>query len=149
VGDGGRTFADAAAVFGRDRRPWETPAKFFAELDAAFGFELDVCALPENAKCKRFFTPEQDGLAQEWRGRCWMNPPYGPGIEKWMQKAYESAKAGALVVCLVPARVDTAWWHDYASKGSITFLRVRLKFVGAQWTAPFPCAVVVFSPLSA
>ena len=143
-----RTFKDAAAAFGRDRRPWGTPKDFFEKLNTAFGFELDVCALPDNAKCDRYFTPEQDGLAQEWKGRCWMNPPYGPGIEKWVRKAYESAKAGATVVCLLPARTDTRWWHDYVLKGSVTFVRGRLKFEGAKWTAPFPCVVVVFSPLA-
>jgi hypothetical protein len=73
-----------------------------------------------------------------------MNPPYGRTIARWMAKAVESAAAGATVVCLVPARTDTAWWHDYAVKGEIRFLRGRLKFGGAQHSAPFPSAVVIF-----
>lgn len=47
---------------------WSTPQDLFDELDAEFGFTLDVCALPENAKCERFYTPEQDGLLQNWHG---------------------------------------------------------------------------------
>ena len=123
---------------------WATPPETFAALDREFGFTLDVCALPENAKCERYFTPADDGLSRPWEGVCWMNPPYGQTIARWMAKAVESAAAGATVVCLVPARTDTAWWHDYAVKGEIRFLRGRLKFGGAQHSAPFPSAVVIF-----
>ena len=74
-----------------------------------------------------------------------MNPPYGRTIGHWMRKAYESAMDTAeLVVCLVPARTDTAWWHDYAMKGEIRFIRGRLKFGGHKNSAPFPNAVVIF-----
>lgn len=123
---------------------WETPQDFFEKLNEEYHFVLDVCATPENAKCERYFTKEQDGLKQEWSGVCWMNPPYGKGIGNWMRKAYESTFGGATVVCLVPARTDTAWWHDYAMKGKITFIRGRLKFGGQKNSAPFPSAIVVF-----
>ena len=118
------------------------------QLDREFGFKTDVCALPGNAKCERYYTPETDGLAQTWRGTCWMNPPYGRSIGQWMEKAYQSSLAGATVVCLVPARTDTAWWHDWAMHGEIRFLRGRLKFErdGSTDSAPFPSAVVVFKP---
>jgi phage N-6-adenine-methyltransferase len=123
---------------------WATPQDLYDKYHARYLFELDVCATAENAKCSRYFTIEDDGLAQEWRGRCWMNPPYGREIGAWMAKAWSSAAAGALVVCLVPARTDTAWWHDYAIKGEVEFLRGRLKFGGHKNSAPFPSAVVVF-----
>lgn len=114
---------------------WATPQDFFDKLNARFQFETDVCALPENAKCKRFFTPEMDGLKQEWTGVCWMNPPYGRGIGKWVRKAYESSQENlATVVCLLPARTDTAWFHDYALRGQIDFVRGRLKFGGGRRT---------------
>jgi site-specific DNA-methyltransferase (adenine-specific) len=61
-----------------------------------------------------------------------------------MRKAYEESLRGALVVCLVPARTDTAWWHDYAMHGEIQFIRGRLKFSGGKTNAPFPSAVIVF-----
>ena len=125
---------------------WATPQDFFDRYDAMFGFELDVCASPENAKCARFFTEAEDGLSQQWAGVCWMNPPYGKTIKQWMAKAYESSLQGATVVCLVPARTDTAWWHDYAMRGQIEFIRGRLKFGGHQNSAPFPSAVVTFWP---
>ncbi|KLT73269.1 adenine methyltransferase [Neisseria arctica] len=124
---------------------WATPQDFFDNLNEEFGFELDVCALPENAKCEKYFTPENDGLKQDWTGTCWMNPPYGREIGKWMKKAYESSLTGnATVVCLVPARTDTKWFHDFAMKGEVRFIKGRLKFGGSKNSAPFPSAVVIF-----
>lgn len=134
-------------LFSSEKCEWETPQDFFEQLDVEFHFDLDVCALPENAKCPRYFTPEDDGLRQEWRGVCWMNPPYGREIGKWVKKAYESGLEGATVVCLVPARVDTRWWHDYCMKAAeVRFVRGRLKFGGVKDNAPFPSAVVIFKP---
>jgi phage N-6-adenine-methyltransferase len=123
---------------------WSTPQDLFDVLDSIYHFTIDVCAAPENAKCERYFTPEDDGLSQSWNGICWMNPPYGRQIGKWLRKAYESAQNGATVVCLIPARTDTAWRHDYVMKGNVRFLRGRLKFGGAKNSAPFPSAIVVF-----
>ena len=123
---------------------WATPQDFFDKYNDIYKFETDVCATPENAKCAKYYTKEQNGLEQDWTGKCWMNPPYGRDIKEWMKKAYESSLNGATVVCLVPARTDTAWWHDYSVKGNIEFIRGRLKFGGSKNSAPFPSAVVVF-----
>ena len=123
---------------------WSTPQDLFDELDAEFGFTLDVCATVENAKCAAFFTAAQDGLAQEWTGVCWMNPPYGDEIGRWVAKAYESGRAGATVVCLVPLRLDTRWAWNYCRFGELRLLQGRLKFGGGETSAPFPSAVVVF-----
>lgn len=124
---------------------WSTPLKFFEEIDREFNFNTDVCATPENAKCPMFFTEKQDGLQMAWLGVCWMNPPYGREISRWMEKAYLSAKSGmATVVCLVPARTDTLWWHGYAMRGEIRFIKGRLKFGDAIKVAPFPSALVIF-----
>lgn len=123
---------------------WSTPQALFDELHREFNFTLDVCATPENAKCADFFTEADDGLTQSWRGVCWMNPPYGDEIVKWVRKAYESSLLGTAVVCLVPARVDTGWWWDYCINGQVRFLRGRLKFGDGANGAPFPSAVVVF-----
>lgn len=128
---------------------WYTPQEFFDRLNAEFGFTLDPCCTHENAKCDRHFTREDDGLRQSWAAESvFMNPPYGREIGEWMRKAYESCyQNGATVVCLVPARTCTAWWHDYAMKGEIRFIRGRLKFGGAIDSAPFPSAVVIFRPI--
>ncbi len=131
-------------MFSSAKCEWATPQATFDALHAEFGFETDVCALPENAKCPTYFTPESDGLSQSWRGVCWMNPPYGRTMPKWIRKAFESSLEGATVVCLIPARTDTAAWHDYCMKGEIRFIRGRLKFGGHTNSAPFPSAVVIF-----
>lgn len=123
---------------------WATPQDLFDQLNAEFSFDVDVCASDDNAKCSRYFTEADDALAKTWSGVCWMNPPYGESIGKWVQRARESAEAGATVVCLVPARVDTAWWWDNCRYGEIRFLRGRLKFGGAETSAPFPSVVVIF-----
>ena len=124
---------------------WSTPLDFFNKLNEEFNFETDVCAIESNAKCKKFFTPEIDGLKQEWTGVCWMNPPYGRGIGEWIKKAYESSLNGATVVCLIPSRTDTKWWHDYCMKGEVRLVKGRLKFGDSKNSAPFPSAVVIFS----
>lgn len=132
---------------------WETDQKVFDYLNRRFGpFVLDVCALPENAKCAKFFTPKDDGLAQDWTaagGAVWMNPPYGRTIAPWMQKAMETGQAGTRVVCPIPARTDSKWWHEIAMQGQVYLVRGRLKFGGAKASAPFPSAVVVFGPREA
>jgi len=126
---------------------WYTPLALFAELSAEFGgFTLDPCCTPESALCLNFYTREDDGLAKPWSGRVFMNPPYGRPLGSWMKKAWEESQRGALVVCLIPARVDTAWWHDYAVKGEVRFLKGRLQFANSQVPAPFPSAIVIFRP---
>lgn len=126
---------------------WSTPQEFYDNLNSVHGFTLDVCATKQNAKCAEYFTKAEDGLSQVWSGVCWMNPPYGREIKSWMRKAYESSLTGAKVVCLVPSRTDTAWWHDYVIRGEVTFIRGRLKFGDATNSAPFPSAVVIFNPV--
>jgi phage N-6-adenine-methyltransferase len=125
---------------------WGTPQTLFNRLNKEFNFTLDICASKENAKCPKYYTKEEDALKQEWGGVIWMNPPYGRKIGNWVKKAKEAATQGkATVVCLLPARTDTAWWHDYAMKANeIRLIRGRLKFGDGKGSAPFPSAIVVF-----
>ena len=124
---------------------WETPQELFDELDREFRFTLDPCCTPDNAKCKKFYTVEDDGLSKSWAGEVvFMNPPYGRQIGKWVEKAHKESQ-GATVVCLIPARTDTSYWHDYIfNKAEIRFLRGRVKFGNQKQGAPFPSAIVVF-----
>lgn len=134
-------------IFSSKTNLWETPKDFFNKLDSEFHFNVDVCALPENAKCAVYYTPEMNGLVQPWHGNCWCNPPYGREIGKWVKKAYESSQNGALVVMLLPARTDTRWFHDYIyNKAEIRFICGRLKFGKSKNSAPFPSMIVVFRP---
>ncbi len=127
---------------------WATPQEWFDYLNLEFDFTLDPCCQHETAKCAKHYTPAENGLAQSWQDeRVFMNPPYGREIGPWMRKAYEEARDnGALVVCFVPARVDTQWWHRYAVKGEVRYPVGRVKFAGAEESAPFPVAVVIFRP---
>jgi site-specific DNA-methyltransferase (adenine-specific) len=122
---------------------WATPQSTFDELNEEFHFTLDPCATKENAKCKKFFTAEDDGLSKSWGGeRVFMNPPYGREIGRWVQKASQTGG----VVCLLPARTDTRWFHDYIyGKAEVRFIRGRLKFNDGKNSAPFPSMIVVFS----
>ncbi len=124
---------------------WPTPQWLFDRLDEEFHFTLDVCATDKSAKCKKYYTIEDDGLSKDWEGICWMNPPYGKEIADWMAKAKETADNGWTVVCLVPARPDTNWWWDNAIDGEIRFIRGRLKWPGSETMAPFPSAVIVLN----
>ena len=145
---GNKLWSAGGAGFSSATDDWATPPEVFAALDREFSFDLDVCASATNHKCARFFTVADDGLAQEWTGTVWMNPPYGRAIGDWMKKAADAADAGATVVCLVPARPDTAWWHDQvmARACEVRLVRGRLKFGNATTAAPFPSAVVVYRP---
>lgn len=133
---------------------WATPQALFDKLDNEFTFRLDVCALPENAKCDQFFTPEQDGLSQFWEtenqltSSIWMNPPYGREIEKWMKKAYETSLNGYEVVALIPNRSNAPWWHEYVMKArEIRFIKHKVSFEGEAEGAPFWGSVIaIFGP---
>ena len=126
---------------------WETPKDLFDKLNNEFHFTLDVCATPENAKCDSFYTKEQDGLSQPWKGVVWCNPPYGKQIGSWVRRGFFASLSGNTVVMLLPARTDTRWFHEYIyGKAEIRFIRGRLKFGGSKNSAPFPSMVVVFMP---
>lgn len=150
-------------LFSSNKDDWETPDDLFYALNYEFGFTLDAAAYPGNAKLLNFFCEDHwyrsqagagDTLERPWYGRVWLNPPYGRGISVWIKKARDEALWHAqTVVCLVPARTDTAWWHAYVWDTArnrprdgveVRLLKGRLKFKGAPASAPFPSAVIVF-----
>lgn len=141
-----------SGLFTSNTDMWSTPQTTFDALNREFHFDLDVCATPENAKCAKYFTKEQDGLSQYWGANiCWMNPPYGREIGKWVRKAHDTAAYSmAPVVALLPARTDTKWFHEYIyGKGAgggieIRFIKGRLKFGDAKNSAPFPSMIVIW-----
>ena len=135
-------------MFSSNTDLWATPQSFFEELNKEFQFTLDPCATAENAKCRTFYTKDDDGLKKDWGGQIvFCNPPYGMEIKKWVRKCYEeSKKPNTVVVMLIPARTDTAYFHDYIYKKSeVRFIRGRLKFGDAKNSAPSPSMVVVFN----
>ncbi|ACL06292.1 DNA N-6-adenine-methyltransferase [Desulfatibacillum aliphaticivorans] len=126
---------------------WATPQDLFDSLNKEFHFTLDPCCTIENAKCERFYTKAEDGLSQDWTGETvFMNPPYSRSeMPKWIQRAYESSLAGSKVVCLLPAKTDTRWFHDFCLKGEIRFIKGRICFGSGEGRAPFPSMVVIFN----
>ena len=140
--------------FSSKSNEWYTPDKLYQELNNEFNFTLDPCCTIQSAKCLNFFTKKDNGLTKTWGGghKVFMNPPYGREIKEWIKKAYEeSLKPHTTVVCLIPARTDTSYWHDYIFNKAkdIRFLRGRIKFETIDGKsnnpAPFPSAIVIFT----
>lgn len=153
-------------LFSSERQDWGTPGYLFRWLDDQWHFTLDAAASDDNHLVDRYFTEATDGLAQDWRnpdgsiGRVFVNPPYGKDEhgaslqEPWFHKAVAEARSGrSWVVMLVPARTDTAWWHDVVATqaSEVWLLRGRHRFVDmltgkpAQGPSGFPLAVVMFA----
>lgn len=139
-------------LFTSNTPEWETPQNFFDELNEEFNFNQDVCATKENAKCESYFSKDDDGLKMDWKLKvCWMNPPYGKEISSWVKKAYDETHKELInerawkVVCLLPSRTDTRWFHNYIyGKAEIRFIKGRLKFGNSKNSAPFPSMIVIF-----
>jgi phage N-6-adenine-methyltransferase len=137
----------STALYSSRSEEWPTPQSFFDALHREFQFTLDPCATRANAKCRRFFTKKQNGLAQDWgQHRVFCNPPYGREISAWARKCFEASRQGALVVLLAHARTDTRWFHDwvYGKANEIRFVRGRLRFGDGAQSAPFPSLVAIF-----
>lgn len=143
-----------AALLSSKNICWCTPQDFFDKLNSEFGFVLDPAATDKTAKCSLYYTPETDGLSQSWDcgGAVFCNPPYGREISKWVLKAYEEQKKIKYpIVLLIPARTDTAYFHDYIyGRAEIRFIRGRLRFAdengnAAAAPAPFPSMLVIYN----
>ena len=162
---------NTAVMFGKATDEWRTPEDFFAALDAEFGFDLDVAATKDNCWKENYLGPDRqrpdrvDALACRWTwlaasarpAVCWMNPPYSR-VREFMAKAAQEAAKGCTVVCLVPSRTDTRWWHAHVWDTDkhcprpgveVRFLKGRLKFGNSQNSAPFPSVIVVMRPVQA
>ena len=123
-----------------------------------FGFVLDAAALENSTLCDKWFGPDhpdisrRDALVMNWSkdadgGAIFLNPPYGKDMKLWMRKAHFESCGGGVIVCVVPARTDTAWWWDYCVPHEIRFIRGRLKYGGGKQAAPFASAIVIMRPL--
>lgn len=123
-----------------------TPEDFFNKLDEEFHFTLDPCATPENAKCKKFYTKEENGLIQNCGNETvFCNPPYGRGLENLVKKCYDHGINGNTAVMLIFARTDTKYFHQYIYNiAELRFIKGRLKFGGCKNTAPFPSMLVIY-----
>jgi phage N-6-adenine-methyltransferase len=129
---------------------WETPAALLEALHGVFGrFDLDPCASRRSrtrVKARVHLTAEDDGLSVAWHGTVFVNPPYGRGLAAWVGKARREVEEGRAktVVALLPARPDTAYWHEHvAGRAAVYFLRGRLRFGDGGQSAPFPSALAI------
>lgn len=137
---------------------WNTPRELFDPINEIWKFTLDVACLPSSALCSKFFTPEDNGLMQDWSNDvAWCNPPYDD-IKTWTRKCSESYEDGGTVMMLIPSRTDTKAFQDFIATKStcVCFLRGRLKFDNPSlpsWRedgthkkggAPFPSVLVIF-----
>jgi len=130
---------------------WETPTTLLEALATVFGrFDLDPCAPRRSrtrVKARVHLTREDDGLSVSWHGTVFVNPPYGRGLAAWVAKAHGEVECGhaRTVVLLLPARPDTAYWHQHvAGQATVYFLRGRLRFGAGDQSAPFPSALAVW-----
>lgn len=156
---------NSALMFSKASDEWETPQELYDQLDAEFKFDIDVAATQENEKCGTWLDMELDALDPERKSwlvypleeaptTVWLNPPYSK-VRQFMARAALEAEKGCTVVCLVPSRTDTRWWHEYVWNAEthqprpgveVRFLKGRLKFGNAQNSAPFPSVVIIFRP---
>lgn len=126
---------------------WETPQDLFDRLNDEFHFTCDVCASAANAKCSNYYSEENSCLTKDWSGVNWMNPPY-KDMKRFIKKAFEQ-RHNAVTVCLIPARTNTKWWHEWCMKGEVMFICGRPKFRNSADDVPLhglpqPLALVVF-----
>lgn len=149
-------FYSSPQAFSSQSDDWATPLDFYKELSKEFNIVLDVAASSTNHKALHWYgldhpdPARRDGMSQDWvseakmlGGDVWLNPPYGKTIGFWTRKAHESAAKGVTVVCLLPARTDTRWFHDTCYMHELRFVRGRLKFGNSTNSAPFPSMLVV------
>ena len=156
-----------SVMFSKKSDEWETPKELFNKLDKEFHFNGDMAATSENRLCAHYCTRESDALKYDWvvpslTNVFFLNPPYSQ-IGSFIKKAYEESQKGATVVCLIPSRTDTKYWHDYCMKAlEIRFIKGRLKFGNRSLpktqdtqfklqdrkisSAPFPSCIVIFKP---
>jgi hypothetical protein len=105
---------------------WFTPPSIVGALG---GFDMDVCTdrLFIHQYAPIIFDIEDDGLAQEWKGRVWCNPPYGDEAAAWIKKLSEHGNGCTLIF----ARTETKMWHEHIwpKADAILFIKGRLKFM--------------------
>ena len=134
---------------------WTTPRSLYDKLCEEFNFTLDAAALSNSTLCEEWYGPDhpdetrRDGLSRDWLedskgGVVWLNPPYGRDITKqWLIKANNEARKGATVVCLIPSRTSSLWFHDHCLPNRIRFIKRRLKFGNSKNAAPFDSLLVL------
>ncbi len=154
------------SLFSSAKGEHNTPAEVLDRVRLFGDIVLDPCPGVGDL-VKPLHASEGDGLIYDWAltteifcSTCeapliinpiiWCNPPYGRGIGEWIVKCAEAERPGLDVLALVPARTDAAWWQDTVpDAASVLFWRGRLRFGGADNSAPFPSAIIYWGQRSA
>lgn len=140
------------SLFSNKDNSWSTPQDLFDRLNSVFNFDIDLAAADDTAKCKKYYTEEDDAFKYEWNEKnAYINPPYGRYQIKWIERASEqSIKYNNTIVMLIPARPDTKAWQNviFKSASTICFIKGRLKFGNSKDSAPFPSALIVFGGIN-
>lgn len=128
---------------------WETPDHIFKPLNDLFHFTLDPCCTIDNAKCKYYYTPKENGLKQSWNGAIvFVNPPYSRGnIDLWVKKCYDN-RVNQTVVALLPVSTSADWFQKYCIGNTIYWVDKRIRFNGAKYTAPFSSMIIHFNGIN-
>lgn len=137
------------SLFSSDKGDWQTPDEILDPLTRWFRVDTDPCAGRDTQiGCSINYrntadTGEDDGLIRPWRGTCYVNPPYGRTLSSWVERAELAyRRSDCEVIMLLPARTDTQWWQSCWKADAVCFWKGRIKFVGAENSAPFPSALV-------
>ena len=128
-----------------DSVEYSSPVGLVAPLIEEFSLDLDVCASASNSKLERYWTKDDDALSLDWVGNCWMNPPFGRDLGKWVRKACIDARLfGGTKVCLVPVRSNTKWWCEVCIESEIRFINGEVRFSGSVRGLWMPLCVMIF-----
>lgn len=102
---------------------WWTPPEIVQSLGH---FDLDPCAgIGQTPLADKIIAPPMDGLLEEWQGRVWCNPPYGPHVGRWARKMAEHCNG----ILLIFARVETKAWREiWSTADAILFPFRRITF---------------------
>jgi phage N-6-adenine-methyltransferase len=130
----------AATVYSHRSVEYYTPVEILEAARTVLGaFDLDPASCAEaqiNVKAARFFTQDEDGLAQPWAGRVWLNPPYGKtggksNQELWAGRLVNAYRAGDVTdaVLLVKAALGYKWFEELFRDWPVCFVRSRLSFI--------------------
>lgn len=124
---------------------YSTPIKLFNYINKEFNFNLDVCASEFNKKYNNYYNINDNALNKDWKGVCWMNPPFNKELKKWVIKANEeSNKNNSIVCCLIPVRSNTIWWKNLCLNAEIRFIIGEVNFNDLERGLWSPMRLMIF-----
>lgn len=149
-------------MFSSQESGWRTPKIIYEPLVQEFNIKIDAAATAKSRIVGTWFGPGsawfEDALWADWTiSSYWLNPPWSRGgkyqMKDWVRRASAEGAMGSTVVALLPARVDTSWWHDFVmDRAEVRIVRGRVTFddpetgLPAKSAAPFPVCICIWRP---